>query len=173
MFGRKTRLRSLVPFDAEQPLEFRFPNIGRTWSWLKNEHVWCWECLWHGSSPPTSNLLCFILCHANISEDSQILLFWCLWTIAGVCFCTGYQLLSLRKSTGQIKKRNTPSWGQIFLFNKQPASCWGPIMWPLTPLCPWEFILDLQGGKTCSTSCHPFAFRPHMPHQKHFKKTGS
>lgn len=38
------------PFDAKQPLEFRFPNIGRTWSWLKNEHVWCQGCLWHDSS---------------------------------------------------------------------------------------------------------------------------
>lgn len=76
---------------------FGFPSIGRTRSWLKNEHVRRRECLGHVFSLPNPILLCFISCHANFSEDSQISVSLS-GSSAHIAVC---QQVSLRKRTGK------------------------------------------------------------------------
>ena len=136
--------------------------------------MWCWECLWHDSPLPTSNLLRFILCHANLSKGNQILLLRCVWTITAVCFRWIPAALIKEKcgaNKKKKKKRNTLSGGQTFLFNKQPASCRGPRhVTRATPLCSSSTFRrkNLCRDVEMETSCRPFAFsRSHEIIDKH------
>lgn len=152
---RNIEKTAVVPFDAEQPLEFRFPDIGRIGSWLKNEHVWCWEWLWHC----LHCLISSVSSYATQMLPRTILLFACCRVDNSRGFFFHWIPAALKRQ--RKKKRNTVLLGEAFLFNQPPASRVMSHMWPdrsLTPLCPWVHPSCKPAQR--QTSCCLFAPTP-------------
>lgn len=75
--------------------------------------MWCWERLWHDSLLPTSNLLCFILCHADPSKGNQILLFL-------MSLDNSWSLFLSADLMTEMHEANKNFWNLGFLLNNWP-----------------------------------------------------